>query len=197
MTQLYPICRSITGNGVRQTLQALQEYIGLDIHEVPSGTEVFDWTVPKEWNIRDAYLKDPDGKKIVDFRESNLHVVSYSVPVRARVALEELQKHLFTIPEHPEWIPYRTSYYRENWGFCMSHRQFLQLRNGEYEVSIDSSLEDGSLTYGECFIKGETSDEILVSCHVCHPSLANDNLSGVALATFLARHINSAPRRYS
>jgi aminopeptidase-like protein len=175
----------------------LREYIDLRIHEVPSGTQVFDWTVPKEWNIRDAYVKDPGGKKIADFRESNLHVVSYSVPVRARVALAELKQHLFTIPEHPEWIPYRTSYYRENWGFCMSHRQFMKLQNGDYEVCIDSSLEDGSLTYGEYFIKGDLSDEILFSCHVCHPSLANDNLSGVALATFLARHLSRLPLRYS
>jgi aminopeptidase-like protein len=196
MGRLYPICRSITGNGGRETLRILQEYIPLTIHEVPSDTPVFDWTVPKEWNIRDAYIKDASGKKIVDFTRSNLHVVGYSVPVHARLSLAELKKHLFTLPEHPDWIPYRTSYYHENWGFCLSHRQFLELKEGEYEVYIDSSLENGSLTYGEYYLRGEREEEILISCHICHPSLANDNLSGIVVATFLAEHLRSLPLSY-
>jgi aminopeptidase-like protein len=185
--QLYPLCRSITGDGVRETLRVLQGHIPLLMREVPSGTDVFDWKVPREWNIRDAYVKDPAGHKIIDFTTSNLHVVSYSIPVKRRMSLEELRKHLFTLPEHPEWIPYRTSYYAEDWGFCLSHRQLTQLQDGEYEVMIDSSLENGHLTYGELCIPGETLDEVLVSTHVCHPSLCNDNLSGVVLTTFLAK----------
>ncbi|MGH7929235.1 MAG: DUF4910 domain-containing protein, partial [Candidatus Binatia bacterium] len=197
MGDLFPICRSITGDGQRRTLEILRRTIDLTIHEVPSGTAVFDWTVPREWNIRDAYIKDARGRKLVDFRDSNLHVMSYSVPVHARLSLDELKKHLFSLPEHPESIPYRTSYYNENWGFCLSHNQFLALQEGEYEVFIDSSLKQGSLTYGEYFVQGESREEILISCHICHPSLANDNLSGIAVATFLARWVNALPRRYS
>jgi aminopeptidase-like protein len=185
--RLYPICRSLTGNGVRQTLKILQEYIPLIVHEVPSSTPVFDWTVPKEWNIRDAYIKNAKGERIVDFQNCNLHVVGYSIPIKKKVSLDELKAHIFTLPEQPDWIPYRTSYYKENWGFCLSHRQLLPLDEGEYEVFIDASLENGYLTYGEYFLQGETDEEVLISTHVCHPSLANDNLSGVALATFLAR----------
>ncbi len=195
--ELYPICRSITGNGMRETLRILQRYIPLEIHEVPSGTQVFDWTVPKEWNIRDAWIKNARGERVVDFRKSNLHVVSYSLPVKARMTLEELKPHLYTLPDHPDWIPYKTSYYRENWGFCLSHSQFLQLEEGGYEVFIDSMLEDGSLTYGELYLPGEEENEILISSHVCHPSLANDNLSGVSLSTLLARQLNSVAHRYS
>jgi len=194
---LYPICRSITGNGLRQTLHKLQEKIPLEIHEVPSGTPVFDWTVPPEWNIHDAYVRNSRGEKVIDFQKSNLHVVNYSVPVRTKLPLTELKKHLFTLPEHPDWIPYRTSYYNESWGFCLSHNEFMQLEDGEYEVMIDSRLQTGSLSYGESFIAGEISDEVLISCHVCHPSLCNDNLSGIALAAFLAKHLSGAPRRYS
>ena len=197
MRQLFPICRSLTGDGQRRTLEILRRTIDLRIREVPSGTEVFDWTVPREWNIRDAYIKDERGRKIIDFRESNLHVVSYSVPVHATLPLEELKKHLFTLPEHPEWIPYRTSYYSENWGFCLSHKQLLALPEGEYEVFIDSSLEPGSLTYGEYFLAGESDEEVLISCHICHPALANDNLSGIAVAAFLARYLGTLPLRYS
>jgi aminopeptidase-like protein len=197
IAHLYPICRSITGNGVRATLKILREYIPLEIREVPTGTQVFDWTVPKEWNIKTAYVKDSRGKKIIDFEKSNLHVLSYSVPVRAKLHLEELKEHLYTLPEHPDWIPYRTSYYKENWGFCLSHKQLLELPDGDYEVVIDTSLEDGYLTYGEFFLKGDSDSEILISTHVCHPSLANDNLSGVALATFLAKHLSKFPSRYS
>jgi aminopeptidase-like protein len=197
MEELFPICRSITGAGLRQTLEIIRTHIPLVIHEVPSGTRVFDWTVPKEWNIRDAYLRDPKDEKIVDFKRSNLHVVGYSVPVRKTMSLPELKKHLDTLPEHPDWIPYRTSYYREDWGFCLSHNDFLGLKEGDYEVVIDSTLEDGSLTYGELLLEGAIEDEILISAHACHPSLANDNLSGVCLAAMLAKHVASFPHRFS
>jgi aminopeptidase-like protein len=197
IAELYPICRSITGNGLRETLRRTQQYIPLTMHEVPTGTRVFDWTVPPEWNIRDGYVKNSRGERIIDFRKSNLHVLNYSVPVHEKMALKELRAHLFTLPEHPEWIPYRTSYYKRNWGFCLSHREFLQLPEDEYEVCIDASLENGHLTYGELYLAGDTTDEILISTHACHPSLANDNLSGVAIACFLARYISKIPRRYS
>lgn len=195
--ELYPICRSITGDGVRETLKKLQAHVALTIHEVPTGTQVFDWTVPKEWNIRDAYIKDGNGEKIVDFQRSNLHVMSYSTPVRQTLSLEELKPHLFSLPEHPEWIPYRTSYHNEQWGFCLTHKQLLELRDEEYEVCIDSSLENGALTYGEYYLEGEITDEVLISCHICHPSLCNDNLSGIAVATFLAKFLSTEARRYS
>ncbi len=195
--ELFPICRSITGNGIRQTLGMIGKRIPLEISEVPTGTPVFDWTVPKEWNIRDAYIQGPDKKRVVDFQKSNLHVLNYSVPVHTKMPLHELKPHLFTIPQHPDWIPYRTSYYKEDWGFCLTHNQMLALKDQEYEVCIDSSLENGSLTYGECYIPGRSSDEVLVSCHACHPSLANDNLSGLAVATFLARLLSGRELRYS
>lgn len=194
-SELYPICRSITGNGLRETLRRIGERIPLRVYQVASGTQVFDWTVPREWNIREAYIKNSHGERIIDFRDSNLHVVNYSIPIRKKVSLSELRDHLHTLPEHPDWIPYRTSYYREEWGFCLSQRQFDSLREDEYEVVIDSSLADGHLTYGECVLQGETSDEILISAHCCHPSLCNDNLSGVAIATFLAEVLTSKPHR--
>jgi aminopeptidase-like protein len=194
--KLYPICRSITGNGVRETLSHIKEMIPVEIHEVPTGTSVYDWTIPKEWNIRDAHIKDSSGKKIVDFINSNLHVVSYSIPIKKTITLSELKEHIFTIPEKPYWIPYRTSYYKETWGFCMPHSQFEKLSDGQYEVFIDSTLEDGCLTYGECFIKGETEDEVLFSAHVCHPSLCNDNLSGISLAVHLAEQLQKRPQLY-
>jgi aminopeptidase-like protein len=197
VSRLYPICRSITGEGLRQTLRLVQQRIPLTLHEVPTGTPVFDWTVPKEWNIRDAYVKDSQGKRIIDFRESNLHVVNYSVPVKKKVSLEELKKHLFTLADHPDWIPFRTTYYNENWGFCLSHRQYQELQDEEYEVCIDASLEKGHLTYGEYFLRGESSDEVLISCHACHPSLCNDNLSGVAVGTYLAEFLSRLSLRYS
>jgi aminopeptidase-like protein len=153
--------------------------------------------VPKEWNIRDAYVKNMKGERVIDFNKSNLHVVSYSVPTKKKVSLEELKTHLFTLPEYPEWIPYRTSYYRENWGFCLSYKQFLELQDEEYEVCIDTSLEDGHLTYGEYYLPGQTSDEVLLSCHVCHPSLCNDNLSGITVVTFLAKYLSSLSLKYS
>ncbi|MCB9350359.1 MAG: DUF4910 domain-containing protein [Lewinellaceae bacterium] len=195
--RLFPICRSITGNGVRQSLHILQEYLPLEIQEVPTGAAVFDWTAPKEWNIREAWVRDPSGKKIIDFQENNLHLLSYSVPVHRRLSLSELKAHLFTLPEQPERIPYRTSYYQENWGFCLAHRQYEALPDGQYEVFIDSSLEAGHLTYGEYYLPGETEEECLFSAHICHPSLANDNLSGISLLTFLARELQKKTRRYS
>lgn len=197
ISELFPICRSITGNGVRQTLDIIHRYFPLEIHEVPTGTQVFDWTVPKEWNIKEAYVKDSTGERIVDFDKSNLHVLGYSVPVKKKLSLKELRPHLFTLPEHPDWIPYRTSYHQEQWGFCLSYKAFHTLKDAEYDVCIDASLEDGHLTYGEYYLRGATSDEVLLSCHVCHPSLCNDNLSGVALVTFLATYLNSLSLRYS
>jgi aminopeptidase-like protein len=194
---LYPICRSITGDGVRQSLRLLQEIIPLELHEVPTGTQVFDWTVPKEWNIRDAYIKDAAGKRVVDFRCHNLHVLNYSVPVYRTMPLAELRAHLFTLPETPDWVPYRTSYYRETWGFCLSQRQLDRMVDGEYEVRIDSTLEAGNLTYGEYKVAGTTDEEVLFSCHACHPSLCNDNLSGMATAARLARLLEGLSLRYS
>lgn len=198
VAEMYPICRSITGNGVRKTLNLIKKHVPLVIHELPTGTKVFDWTVPKEWNLKDAYIKNSKGERVVDFGESNLHVVSYSVPVKTKMPLEDLKKHLFTLPDCPDWIPYRTSYYNESWGFCLSHNQFLELKNDEeYEVCIDGSLEEGHLTYGEYYLEGKRSDEVLISCHVCHPSLCNDNLSGVALVTLLAKYLSGLSLRYS
>ncbi|WP_205960309.1 DUF4910 domain-containing protein [Ramlibacter henchirensis] len=195
--ELYPICRSITGDGLRQTLARLGGDIPLVRHEVPTGTRVFDWTVPREWNIRDAYVKNPAGERVIDFRRHNLHVVNYSVPVHRTMTLAELRPHLHSLPDRPELIPYRTSYYKESWGFCLPHRQLEQLPDTGYEVCIDSTLEDGHLTYGECLVEGRTQEEVLISCHACHPSLADDNLSGLAVATFLAQHLAKQPRRYS
>ena len=197
IADLYPICRSITGDGLRETLRRLQTHVPLVVHEVPSGTAVLDWTVPNEWNIRDAYIKNSRGERIVDFQRSNLHVLNYSVPVHRRVSLRELKAHCFTLPDHPDWIPYRTSYYQEAWGFCLTHRQIQTLTDDEYEVRIDATLAPGHLTYGELVLPGETDDEILISCHACHPSLCNDNLSGVAVATFLARQLGARRRRHT
>jgi aminopeptidase-like protein len=195
--ELYPICRSIMGNGTRETLAAIGKRIPLVTVETPTGTQVFDWTIPKEWNIRDAYIKDASGTRIVDFQQCNLHVVNYSAPVHATMPLEEMRTRLHSIPGMPDAIPYRTSYYREDWGFCLSHKQLSALADGQYEVRIDSSLEDGNLTYGECYIPGESEQEVLISCHVCHPSLANDNLSGIVVATELARLLHNKRLRYS
>lgn len=194
---LYPICRSITGAGIRRTLCMIGDRIPLETAEVPTGTPVFDWTVPKEWNIRDAFIKGPGGKRIVDFQQCNLHVMNYSAPVHATMPLSALRPRLSTLPESPDWIPYRTSYYQEDWGFCLSHNQMLELPDGEYEVSIDSTLEDGHLTYGECYLPGLSTDEVLISCHACHPSLANDNLSGLTVATSLAQLLAKRSHHYS
>ncbi len=195
--ELFPICRSITGDGVRASLRLLQRMIPLEVSEVPSGTSVLDWTVPNEWNIRDAWIKDATGAKVIDFQHSNLHVVNYSVPVQRRMSFQELRPHLHTIPEHPDWIPYRTSYYRETWGFCLSHNQMQRMSDGDYDVCIDSSLNPGHLTYGELLVRGEREEEFLISAHICHPSLCNDNLSGVSVSAHLARHMlaEKRPRR--
>ena len=198
MAELYPICRSITGDGVRQTLEIVGQKIPIKIYEVPTGTSVLDWKVPKEWNIRDAWVKNEAGERVVDFRESNLHVVGYSAPINRWMAATELKEHMFSLPGHPDWIPYRTSYYNETWGFCVTNRQFESLTDTRYQVCIDSTLTDGSLTYAECFLPGKTSYEVLFSTHICHPSLCNDNLSGISVATYLAKYLEGIPkRRYS
>lgn len=193
--RLFPICRSITGAGVRDTLTILQEHLDLTIHEVPTGTPAFDWQVPREWNIRNAWIADSSGRRLVDFANSNLHVMSYSTPVDKVVDLQELQTHLHSLPDFPDRIPYRTSYYDERWGFCLTHHQREALVEGQYRVHIDSTLTEGSLTYGEYFIPGERDEELLVSTHVCHPSLANDNLSGMAVAIALAQSIAALPHK--
>ncbi len=196
-SEIFPFCRSITGDGVRETLRRLKLDLPLEIHEVPTGTQVFDWTVPKEWNIRDAWVKDPTGRKVIDFSESNLHVLNYSRPVHGRMPLAELDAHLHTLPRQPDAIPYKTSYYKESWGFCLSHAQRESLSDGEYEYHIDSSLEDGSLTYGEVYLPGRRKEEILFSAHVCHPSLANDNLSGIVVLHHLADWLAEIDRAWS
>jgi aminopeptidase-like protein len=197
MAELYPICRSLTGDGVRETLQILEREVPLEITEIPSGTQVFDWTLPREWNIRDAWIAGADGTRVVDFRRSNLHVLGYSVPVRTRLPLSELRDHLHTHPDNPDWIPFRTSYYQENWGFCLSRAQLERLPDDEYEVVIDSSLRDGSVVYAEAYLPGQTPDEVLFSTYVCHPSLCNDNLSGIVLTTALAKYLRPLRLRYS
>lgn len=195
--ELYPICRSITGDGVRETLRILARTLPLEIHEVASGTPVFDWTVPREWNLRAAWIASCDGRRVVDARDSNLHVVSYSTPVRRRIGLAELREHLHALPDHPDWIPYRTSYYHESWGFCVTQKQLASLTDPEYEVCIDATLAPGSLSYGETLLPGRSKREILISVHVCHPALCNDNLSGIAVATLLARRLREREREYS
>lgn len=191
LQRLFPIPRSITGEGNRETLRILQELIPLQILEYPSGLQVYDWTVPKEWNIKDAWIKNRRGDKIVDFQKNNLHVVSYSIPIHSRMKLAELQPHLHYLEELPNAIPYRTSYYQENWGFCLSYQDYQQhfQADEEYEVLIDSELKPGSLTVGELLIPGRRPQEYLISTYICHPSLANDNLSGVVLTAFLAKEL--------
>jgi aminopeptidase-like protein len=202
MTQAFPICRSITGDGVRQTLDllaaALPDGVRLDRSAVPSGTEVFDWTIGDEWNVREAWLRAPDGRKVADLADHTLHLVGYSAPVRARLPLEELRSHLYSIPDHPDWIPYRTTYYHRDWGFCLRHRDLEGLAPGDYEVVVDSTLGPGELVYGEVFLPGRTDEEVVISSHVCHPSMVNDNLSGLAVATEIIREVASwSERRYS
>lgn len=194
---LFPLNRSLTGEGVRATLRRLSDLVALEVHEVPSGTRAFDWTVPPEWTVRDAWIRGPDGRTVVHVRDSNLHLVGYSAPVRTRLPLERLRERLHTLPEQPDRIPYRTSYWDESWGFCLRHRDFERLPDGEYEVLVDSSLGPGSLTYGELYLEGEREEEVLLSAHVCHPSLANDNLSGVVVAAHLAAILSTRPRRLS
>ena len=194
--ELYPLCRSITGDGVRDTLRLVARKLPLELHEVPSGTPVLDWTVPDEWNARDAWIKTLAGERVVDFRRHNLHLVSYSEPVPPRrISRAELLEHLHSLPAHPDWIPYRTSYYKRSWGFCVSHKQLESLVDPEYEVCVDTRLEPGHLSYGEYFLPGEREDEILFSAHVCHPSLCDDNLSGIAVASAVARALAARARR--
>jgi aminopeptidase-like protein len=195
--ELFPICRSITGNGIRETLKIIQEHVPIKIHEVPTGTKVFDWIVPKEWNIKDAYVMDESGNKIIDFKKTNLHIVGYSDPVNKTITLSELQKHLYSLPDQPEAIPYVTSYYEKRWGFCIAHKDREKLKEGVYKVFIDSELTDGYLTYGELVIPGESKKEIFLSTYVCHPSLANDELSGPVVTTFLTKWILSKPRKFT
>jgi len=197
VAELYPICRSITGDGLRATLRRLQQVAPLEIREVPTGTRVLDWTIPKEWNLRDAWVADASGRRVIDFRESNLHVVNYSAPVRIRLPLSELRPRLHALPEHPDWIPYRTSYYNADWGFCLSQRALDAMPDGEYEAVVDATLADGSLSYGELLLPGREKAEVLLSAHACHPSLANDNLSGLALTATLARLLAGVESRFS
>jgi aminopeptidase-like protein len=194
-TELFPICRSITGDGVRRSLDIVERFIGLERTEVPSGTRVFDWTIPREWNIEDGYIANEAGERVVDFRASNLHILNYSVPVRAKLTLDELKKYIYTLPDQPDLIPYRTSYYEERWGFCMSHNALQALPPGTYTVVVDSTLADGSLTYAEQVIPGESDDEVLLSAHTCHPSLANDNCAGIALVAMLAQELGRRANR--
>ena len=197
MQELYPIPRSLTGDGVRQTLDRISREIPLEITEVPSGTQVFDWTVPPEWNVDEAWIADAEGNRVVDFADSSLHLLGYSVPVRTRMSLAELRERTFTHPENLDWIPYRTSYYNENWAFCLSQRQLDALPDGEYEVCVGTRLEDGHVTYGEAVLPGESSDEFLLSTYVCHPALCNDNLSGLVLLAALGKRLAQRQLRYT
>jgi len=195
--ELYPICRSITGDGVRQTLERISRIVPLEVHEVPTGTQVFDWTVPREWNIEEAYIEDANGERLIDLRNHTLHVMSYSTPIDAKLEWDELSKHLHTLPDHPNWIPYRTSYYTDNWGFCLAHRDLERFEAGPFRVVIRSSLTEGNLTYGETVVPGATEHEVLFFNHVCHPSLCNDNLSGNAVMAELARRLRDRQPRFT
>jgi len=194
---LYPICRSITGDGLRQSLRLLQQTAPIVLHEVPTGTQVFDWVVPREWNFRSARLVGPDGAVVLDAARLNLHLLNYSVPFRGRVSREELEAHLYSLPEAPTLVPYRTSYYREAWGFCLSHAQRTALPAGDYQVEVDTSLAPGALTYGELLLRGAEDREVLISTHCCHPSLANDNCAGMVMCAALARLLADVSRRYT
>ena len=198
MRELYPLCRSLTGDGVRETLRIVSQTLPLEVHEVPTGTQIFDWTVPREWNVRDAYVADSAGARLVDFRESNLHLLGYSVPVRATMTGRELAARLHSMPDHPDWVPARTAYWADTWGFCLSERRRAEIQDDAlYEVVVDSTLEDGHLTYAECLLPGDLDQEILLSTYLCHPSLCNDNLSGIAVLAFLGRSLAAHERRYS
>jgi len=198
--RLWPINRSLTGNGVRKSLEILSEIVEFNITEVPSGTVCFDWTVPPEWNIVEGWVKDSSGKKVIDFKKHNLHILGYSEPVKGKFTYDELQPHLYTLPEQPELIPYLTSYYKRRWGFCMSHIEFEKLDKAEtYEVFIDSTLDDnGSMTIAEATIKGTTDETILLSTYICHPSMANNELSGPLVASFIYNQLKTIPNlRYT
>ncbi len=196
--RLWPICRSLTGNGNRETLKILSEIVDLNISEIPSGTACFDWVVPPEWNAKEAWIKDSHGNIIVDFKNNNLHLLGYSVPFKGRMSLSELKSHLYTLPEQPDLIPYQTSYYKECWGFCITHNQLLSLEDGEYEVYIDSSLNPkGSMTIADALIKGETEEEVLLSTYICHPSMASNELSGPLISSFLYQLLKTKKLRYT
>jgi len=198
MKTLWPFCRSITGDGVRATLNVIKKKLPrLEIYEIPSGTQCFDWVIPREWNIRQAYVLNDKNEKVIDFTDHNLHIVSYSIPVDAEMDIEELDKHLYSIPEQPDAIPYVTSYYKENWGFCIQHSKREKLTKGRYKVYIDSSLKTGSLTYAEILIPGKVEEEIFFSTYICHPSMANNELSGPCLAAQLAQHLSGINSYYS
>ena len=194
---LYPICRSLTGDGIEYTLKYIQKSIPINIHKIPSGTDIFDWKVPKEWNIKNAYIKNSKGGKILDLKEHYLHVLNYSIPINKTVTLEELKEHIYTLPEFPDWIPYRTSYYKENWGFCMRHNDMLKLEDDIYEVFIDSMLENGYLPYGDLIINGQSGKEILISSYCCHPQQCNDSLSGTVMAMHLAKYLLNKNNYYT
>ena len=195
--KLFPLCRSITGKDLVKTLHIIKDYIPLELHKIPSGTEVFDWVIPDEWNIVDAYVKDSKGKRIIDFKKSNLHLVSYSIPFEGTLGLKILKEHLHTLPNQPDLIPYVTSYYKKDWGFCLSHNDYLELKDDLYSVKIDSTLEPGHLTYGELILPGESDEEVLFSTYICHPSMANNELSGPVLATFLANELSKRQLYYT
>ncbi|WP_425374171.1 DUF4910 domain-containing protein [Neorhizobium lilium] len=195
--RLFPLCRSITGQGVRETIGILGDYIAIERHDVPSGTRVFDWTIPDEWIVRGAWVKDPSGRKVIDFEKSNLHLLNYSIPVRRVMPLAELKAHIFTLPAQPDLIPYKTAYYTDAWGFCMAHAELMKLAEGEYEICIDTEKTAGHLSYGEYLHTGTSGKEVLLYAHICHPSLANDNCSGLALLTCLAAYMKSRKTYYS
>lgn len=194
---LFPLCRSITGIGLRKTLDIIKKQIPITIHEVPSGTIIFDWIIPNEWNIREAYIEDKNGNRIVDFKDNNLHIVGYSIPVDFWISLAQLQDHLHSLESQPDAIPYITSYYKEYWGFCLSHNKRLEMKDQNYHVYIDSDIKPGSLTYGELIIPGKTEKEIFLSTYICHPSMANNELSGPVVTTFITKWIASKPRKYT
>jgi aminopeptidase-like protein len=194
--KLFPICRSLTGDGVRLTLNILKdECPEMKIFEIPSGTQVFDWTIPKEWNIREAFIEDSQGNRVVDFQANNLHVVGYSTPVDKVVTLDELQTYLYSLEEQPDWIPYVTSYYNERFGFCLSHSQRMSLKDDSYRIFIDSDLMNGSLTYGEVILEGEFKKEVFFSTYICHPSMANNELSGPCVQSELIKYVSQMKNR--